>query len=140
MAANNYLYITIRKREVLFMTREQVAYTLNKIGGYPIDSWTGIDDITIIAMSQDTNLLTNPKAMRFKFNTDLDVLEISYGTIELISGTETYVSSKRETSNYTPESFVPFSAICGFITSVDPGHQGTYYRKSFGGKVDYRVN
>jgi hypothetical protein len=119
------------------MTAAQIVHVLGE-RGYSADSWIDLADFPLINMGQDTNLYTDTNKIRLNFNTTTESLEIVYGSL---SGS-TFTSNAGETSGYTPESFVPFSAIIGFMRSVVPGPQGTYYKRYFGNakRLDYTQN
>ena len=55
-------------------------------------------------MMQDTNLLIHPEYMRVKFNTTAELIEIVYGTQTALG----FTSHDGLTSNYEPDSFIPF--------------------------------
>jgi hypothetical protein len=119
------------------MTTAQITHVLGE-RGYSVDAWIDLADFPLINMGQDTNLYTDASRIRLNFNTTTENLELVYGTL---SGS-TFTSNSGETSGYTPESFVPFSALIAFISSVVPGPQGTYYKKYFGNarRLDYTQN
>lgn len=111
------------------MKTATVTYILGKLG-YTTDVWSGYNDIPLLTMLQDTNILIHPEYMRLKFNTTQEIIEIVYGT-QTESG---FTSHDGLTTNYEPDSFVPFSEICAIITSVYRSPYGTYYTKFFGSK------
>lgn len=119
------------------MTAAQITHVIGE-RGYSVDAWIDLADFALINMGQDTNLYTDTNKVRVKFNTTTENMEIVYGTL---SGS-TFTSTAGETSGYTPESFIPFSIIIGFMRSVLPGPQGTYYKRYFGTakRLDYTQN
>ncbi len=119
------------------MTEAQITHVIGE-RGYSVDAWIDLADFALINMGQDTNLYTDANRIRVNFNTTTDNMEIVYGTL---SGS-TFTSTSGETSSYTPESFVSFSAIIGFMRSVIPGPQGSYYKRYFGNnkRLDYTQN
>jgi len=119
-----------------YMTNNQITYVINTVYEYSLNAWIPLTDIPMITLGQMTNVYTDPDTMRFKFNMTTSNLEIVYGRVV----DSVFVSEAGETSNYTPQSFVDFSVIIGFIKSVHPGHQGTYYKKYFGSFVNYINN
>ena len=118
------------------MTIAQITYIINTTYGFPLNAWITLEDIPMINMGHMTNVYTDVKTMRFKFNTASQNLEIVYGKdVESV-----FTSDAGDTSNYTPQSFIDFAKIIGFIKSVHSGHQGTYYKKYFGSRIDYKIN
>jgi hypothetical protein len=108
------------------MTISQIEYVLGELG-YSADEWSGFDGVSSFGMSQDTNILVDFRTNRYKFNTDTEMLEISYGSlIETV-----YTSQHGETSDFTVDSFVPFSNIISLITSTFPTWSGTQLPRYF---------
>ena len=109
------------------MKSATVAYLINKLG-YTMDTWSGFDGIPLLTMLQDTNILIHPEYMRLRFNSTKEIIEIVYGT----QNGAVFTSHDGLTSNYEPDSFVPFSEICAIITTSYRSPYGTYYTKFFG--------
>lgn len=109
------------------MTSTTINYVLSGMG-YSMDTWASFSDISLITMLQDTNVLIHPEYMRLRFNTTEELLEISYGT----QVGSNFTSHLGETTNFTPDSFVPFSELCGIVNTVFRSPHGTYYNKYFG--------
>jgi len=61
------------------MTSIKIEHVLDELG-YDVDTWSSFSDIPLLTMLQDTNILIHPENMRLRFNTDEDLIEISYGT------------------------------------------------------------
>jgi hypothetical protein len=118
------------------MTKQQIIYVLDSLG-YVEDEWITLEDVPLITMAMLTNIYTDKSTMRFRFNTTTENLEIVYGKTE----GNTFVSSKGETVDYTPQSFVRFEIVMGFHRSVVSNNiYGAYHKKGFGVLVDYRTN
>jgi hypothetical protein len=109
------------------MEAAKIAYVLDKFG-YSMDTWSGFNDIPLLTMLQDTNVLIHPEYMRLRFNSTEELVEIVYGT-ETEGG---FTAHDGRTSNYEPDSFVPFSEICAIINTSYRSPYGTYYTKFFG--------
>jgi len=111
------------------MTSAQIEWILDQFG-YVIDEWISLVGITMISLTQDSAILINPLTMRFKFDSEEDVLEIAYGnTIN-----STFVPIKGSSIDIEPNSFVSFKNIHGLISSVYISPYGSIYQKYFGNK------
>jgi len=118
------------------MTNSQITYVISTKYGYSLNAWISLSEITLINLGQMGNIYTDPSRIRIKFNMTSGNMEIVYGNIV----NNVFVSEAGESSNYTPQSFTDFDSIIGFIKSVHPGHQGTYYKKYFGSYINYKNN
>jgi hypothetical protein len=109
------------------MTTQQIEYIISDMHGYPLDTWTAIEDITVISFINDANLYCDSSNTRFKFNMTTGLLELAYGKV--VDGT--FISSGGLSSNYTPESYVDFSEIQGILSSVWLAPHGGFIQKGF---------
>ena len=108
------------------MNTSDVIYILAQ-HGYSVNTWTDLADVTMITMLQDTNIPIHPTEMRVRFNTTEGLLEIVYGT----TASNIFTSNAGNTSNFTATTFVPFSELCGFLSSIYRAANGGYYTKFF---------
>jgi len=131
------------KRTIIYrgdiMTLAQLNYILNKIhdeflgvsSPSPITGkWLDYSPITMFEMAQDNNIYTDTGTIRFRL-TSSGILEMVHGKTTKIDDTYVFTSLSGQTSNYTPDSYVDITKICGVITSAYPSTMATYYTKNF---------
>lgn|SRR5574344_1053445 len=101
------------------MTESQIKHVIEN-HGYSMNTWTDLSEFSIIFLDQNSKLFMDKKHRRYRFNTSSKTLEISNGvTVKNI-----YTSNWNETSNFTPNNFISFDIIAGFIQTSKISNNG----------------
>lgn len=96
------------------MTSDQIEYVLEK-NGYAMDEWTDLAKFGMIFLDQDGKLITDSKAIRFKFNSSKKYLEIAEGETNSLGIFRNFFGEK---SDFTPSDYYSFDIIIGFVRTT----------------------
>lgn len=77
--------------------------------GYSEDVWLDLRDLNIIVLNRDGNLFIDSLRNRYRFNSELKLLEIAKGIMSQDHTKFTDLTGKTE--NFTPNEFISYEAI-----------------------------
>ena len=111
------------------MTNAQIKHILSE-NGYSANTWDTFDKFSVIFLGQDANVYPNAKTTRIRFNTTNELLELSFGRL---NSAGVFVSSYGETESYTPNCYIEFFLIDGFIQTTEYVGCSSVQRRMFKG-------
>lgn len=93
------------------MTTKQIKTYLSELG-YSMNTWYDLKMIPIIKLSFDSNISQDDNSL-IKFNSSTENIELVFG--KWSDGV--FINRHNQTSNYTPDAYIKFASISGFIRS-----------------------
>ena len=93
------------------MTTKQIKTYLSEIG-YSMNTWYDLKKIPIVKLRFDSNISTDDNTL-IKFNSSTENIELTFG--KWVDGV--FINRYKQTGNYTPDAYIKFESICGFIRS-----------------------
>lgn len=95
------------------MTKTQIEYILTQFGESP-NTWSSLHNITMIMMNQDIRIFVNPSTTLFFFDSEDQIIKVVTGVYQ---SNGVFITHRNETSNFTPNSYIPYSQVAGIIST-----------------------